>query len=117
MREINKDDLIYSKNGNIDWIKMIGEKVRFTYDDVESYLIIDKMLDSKKAIISGEFNSNFEIKKLDIRDCNLHRFLKVSTREYRYNIGDIVNGLKIVGETRIRHGGVYGKRIYCRVYS
>lgn len=104
MREINKDDLLFSKSGNIDWIAMIGKKIRFVYDEIESYLIIDEMLNSKKAIISGEFNSNFEIKKLDIRDCNLHRFLKISTREYKYSIGDTVNGLRIVGYSRLRHG-------------
>lgn len=85
-----------TNKGKIDWKNSIGYKVRFIYDNIEGEIeILDYEKKHRKLII--KYNEDkYVIPISSIFNCMLSKMLKVQTSEFRYNIGDIVNNLKIL---------------------
>lgn len=101
-RTIDLSPLKFDDRGRTLWKECIGTRLNFEYDGIKSHIVIDEVVDSRKIKISGEHNKNYEIKKADVKTCSLARFLKINTREYLYNVGDVVNGLKILDKIRVK---------------
>lgn len=93
------------KKSNIDWKKSVGGLVKFTYDDIQGEVeIIGYEEHSKGCLTIRRKNDVCEIKTNNFLRCKIGKILKVKTNEYLYNIGDIVNGLKIIEQTRLSEG-------------
>lgn len=97
MRKVFLDNL-YKDNQKINWLKNIGSKVKFIYGEIEDSFIISGY-DKRKIIITYN-NKEFKISSDGIRKCKLGKILGKKSGEFEYDIGDIINNIRIVDKLR-----------------
>jgi len=101
MRKVFLDDLPRRGGSNqIDWRKSVGFKVKFIYDidnsnynnRIEGELeIVDYEIKNKNLYLILKHNDNiFSILPSGLSNCKLGAKLNVYSKEYKYNIGDII---------------------------
>lgn len=106
MRKVYLDKLprLYHRDDYIDWKNSIGQKVKFVYDDVEGEIkICDYNIKSQKLTIEYD-KSIFNIGIKNFKKCCIGIIIGKKNLLYKYNIGDIVNGLRILKQIRIKYG-------------
>lgn len=112
----NEENIIYTKSGwvdlsgikmrgkSFDWEGSIGRIVPFKYDDIESHLIITGKANPQKLYIDiPNYTSHYSIAISQLKCGQLGGALKQITSEYKYNIGDIINGVLILNRYRIKN--------------
>ena len=71
----------------VDWKNSIGYKVKFIYDDVESWIeIIDYITKVKKVVIKYK-NKEYKIYSNSILNCNLGHIVNKHTKDFKIEIG------------------------------
>lgn len=110
MNSNNKEKIIYNKFGWIDlsmvkmrgslfdWIGSIGISIPFQYKDITSHLIITGKASQQNVYIDiPNYTSHYSIAISQLKYGQLGGALNKFTSEYRYNIGDTVNDVLILG--------------------
>lgn len=99
---VNLSNLVY--NGKfIDWSASIGKTVDFQYDDILSTLTISGRADNIQYVyidVPG-YTEHFRIYVGQIRHGQLGNVVKKITSDYKYNVGDVINGLRITGREKV----------------
>ena len=109
MKKVFSDNLP-RKGKYIDWENSVGYNVKFIYDNIEGEI---EILNYYKSYLDIYYNNNiFHILASSFLDCRLGNFLGKHTKNYKYNIKDIIetniSKIKIIEKIRI----LYGKYSY-----
>lgn len=100
MKKVYLDKLKRNKNGGIDWKDSVGLVVPFQYDDIKGEIKIISY-NSKTQYLKIEYDGKVYKKHTNtLVNCTLGEILNKINKKYKYNIGDIVNGLVIIDQTR-----------------
>lgn len=112
----NEENIIYTKSGwvdlsgikmrgkSFDWEGSIGRIVPFKYNDIESHLIITGKASQQNLYVDiPNYTSHYSIAISQLKCGQLGGALKQITSEYKYNIGDIANGVLILNRYRIKN--------------
>lgn len=85
MRKVFTDDL--PRMGKlISWVKSIGYKVKFIYDDIEGWV---EIIDCKSSILYIKYTNNiFKITTEDFKKCKMGGILKLHTKNFKCNINE-----------------------------
>lgn len=90
MRKVFLDDLPRKNRAGkecIDWIKSVGYKVRFIYDDVQGFIkILHYKKENKKLFIEYN-NKKYDINTARFKYCNLEKILNKKTKNFKVEIG------------------------------
>src|SRR5699024_841807 len=120
---INRDDLPKKKHGNknvIDWINIKNHKVRFDYKGLKGFLIISCIKKTNGGVIlevkygnkkTEMFSSNFIKGKLGV-------LLEKVNKDHKYKIGEKVNNVTIIEQTRrkdSRNNNILSYKVKCNV--
>ena len=102
---VDLSNLTY-KNNHIDWKMSIGKTVDFQYDDIVSTLTITEgTSDSHYVYIDVDgYVENHRINVSQIRHCEFGTIVKKITPDFRYQIGDCVNGIIILNRRKNARG-------------
>jgi len=75
------------RDGTINWLKSIGYKIRFVYNNIKGIIkIIDYI--SSKSELKIEYNNKYFYIGIDkIKKCQLGRILEIYTSEFKIEIG------------------------------
>ena len=104
MRKVFLDDLPHTYKG-VNWSKSIGYQVKFIYDDVDGKCAIINYNKNKQQLQLKYKNEMYLIRTCDFVRCRIGTVLNIiRSHKYKYCVGDIVNGLKIIKQIRIKHG-------------
>lgn len=122
-RKVFLEKLPHSKSGKqIIWQKSVGLSFNFLYDGIKGNLkIIDYNKDNQNIYL--EYNNNkYKTKTSDILKCRLSYIIGLKIREFKYNIGDIINfktgDIKITKSFRNNKGKRYEyKCLNCGQYN
>lgn len=100
--------LRYKNAGTIDWEKSIGTVIPFKYDDIESNIVIigKKDLQHIEIKIPG-YTDYYAIAIWQLKNCQIGTALKRITSDFKYEVGDVVNGILITGRRRAPKGKKY----------
>lgn len=106
MRKIFKEDMILFEKGinkgRIDWNNNLNRNIRFIYDDITGYItIIDYIHPNVKISYQGKTTI---MHMSQFRKCQLGNFLNIYSKDYMYNIGDIINNKIILEQIRMKQG-------------
>lgn len=78
----------------IDWIKSVGYKVKFIYNNIEGYLeIVDKQ--GNYLFIKYLDNDIYKMHTTTFAECGLGKLLGVYTSNFKYEIGQVLENEKI----------------------
>lgn len=104
MRKVYLDNL--PKRGKqIDWKNSIDHKVRFVYDDIEGEIeIVD--YDGRYLTLIFD-NKKFNIQSGSLKSCQLSVIIGKMNRDYKYEVGTIVNGLEVLEHLKIKSNKFY----------
>lgn len=105
---VDLSNLVYSGK-MVNWPKSIGKTVDFKYDDITATLTITERDDDVQYVyidVPG-YVQHHRIYVGQIRHGQLGRVVSVISHEFKYNVGDIVNGLLITGRYRAGRGYKY----------
>lgn len=120
---INVEDLPKRKHGNkyiIDWINIKNHKVRFDYKGLQGFLIISCIKKTNGGVIlevrygnkkTEMYNSNFIKGKLGV-------LLEKVNKDHKYKIGEKVNNVTIIEQTRrkdSRNNNILSYKVKCNV--
>jgi predicted RNA-binding Zn-ribbon protein involved in translation (DUF1610 family) len=103
---VDLSNLIYFNSGNmemVDWGKSIGKTVDFQYDDVVATLTVTERADNIQYVyidVPG-YVEHHKIYVGQIRHGQLGCVVKKITSDFKYEIGDIVNGLLITSRRKV----------------
>lgn len=88
MRKLFYENVLKTRNGNVNWIDSIGKIIHFIYDDIEGDIeIVD--YNKNKSIVTYIYNGNkYEQISTNLKKCKLGKIL---FNNFKYNIGDILN--------------------------
>ena len=101
-REFIKDNLPKNKNGNIIWRDAIGKTFSIRYDGVVYNFVITKY-DSTNRHLYFIYNENeYHMHTSGLLKCNIGLIVGLLTTDFKYQIGDIVNGYKILSQERTK---------------
>ena len=98
---VDLSNLVHN-NKRINWDKSIGRTVDFQYDDITATLTITGKADDVQYVyidVPG-FVEHFRIYVGQIKHGQLGNVVKKITPDFRYKIGDVVNGMLL---TERRH--------------
>lgn len=106
MKKVYLDNLpkweIGPYRGKINWQCSVGYKVKFIYEDIEGEI---KIVGYKDRYLELSYNNKIiSMTTGNFQKCYLGELLNVVTKQYKYNIGDIVNELKILDYIRVKNG-------------
>lgn len=94
---VDLSNLAKTKGGNISWKNSIGCKIPFKYQSVQSEITIKQHLDNQKMVVDiDSHKQNIEILESQIVKNQMGVYIGIIRRDFKYNIGDIVNNLKIL---------------------
>ena len=88
--------------GRIDWVKSVGNKVRFIYNNIEGIIKIENYIYPNVTFSYLNIIATLHISQF--RKCQLGSFLNIYTKTYFYNIGDIINNNIILEQIRVKQG-------------
>lgn len=98
---IDLSNLPCKKSKCIDWKKSIGCIIPFKYDDIESSLIILGKRDQQHIEIKiPDYTDYYAIAIWQLKTGQLGTALRKITSDFKYEIGDVVNGVLITGRYR-----------------
>ncbi len=91
----------------IDWMNSIGNTVKFIYNEIEGELQIITY-DKSKRKLNIKYNNNIFIINIDtLLYCKLSELLGKVTKQYKYNIGEIIETktgkIQILNQIRMPH--------------
>jgi hypothetical protein len=121
MRKVFLDDLVKWEDGRfkgkINWSVNIGCSVRFTYDDIEGEVqIVNYDKTKQKLTLRYLDNDIFEMATSVFISCGLGSLLKIYNKDYRYEIGEIIelrnSKVQVLEQIKINY-----KRDNCTVNS
>ena len=81
----------YKGTKSIDWDKCIGYKIKFIYDDIEDFIIIDKIIHIKNKenkILIKYKNEELLITPSHLKECKIGKLLKKVTGDFKIYIGE-----------------------------
>ena len=122
MRKVFVDELPH-KGKFIDWENCVGCKVKFIYNNIkgEVTIVYYKIYNKKPIIIICYDNRFYSFHTSNFTKCKLNYFLKVQREiitPYKFNVNDIIKVksgyIKILKQTRIRHGENLYKAYKCK---
>lgn len=97
-REFINKNLILNKNGTIAWKKSIGKSFSIKYDGIlYNFKIVGK--DNNKMIISYN-GENYSMTASNILKCQIGKIIGYITTDFKYEVGDMINGYKILKQIR-----------------
>ncbi len=100
---VDLSNLVYFKSGQtVDWSNSIGKTVDFQYDDIIATLAITGRTDDVQYVyvdIPG-YVQHRKIYVGQIRHGQFGNVVKKITSDFKYEIGDIVDGLRIINRYR-----------------
>lgn len=98
----------------INWKKSIGRDIDFIYEDIKGVLTIINYKQGKVQVKYNGQESDFVGTDI-IKNCNLGNIIGKIIKDYRFEIGDIVNNKKILEQIVIsnKRGKVKGYKIQC----
>jgi hypothetical protein len=100
---VNLSNLVYFDSEKmVDWDKSIGKTVDFQYDDVVATLTVTERADNIQYVyidVPG-YVSHHKIYVGQIRHGQLGCVVKKITPDFKYEIGDVVNGLLITNRRK-----------------
>lgn len=94
-KSVDLSRLKTSRNGEILWAESIGRMIPFTFGEHSGELEICRFNEKKHQVEVrfGEFKTWLGVTK--IHYCNLEKLFKTTTKQYLYDVGQVVNGLQI----------------------
>lgn len=100
MRKVFLDNLPHTWRG-VDWINSIGYKIKFVYDDVSGEFEISNY---NKTRLKIKYQTKiFYVLTSCLTGCKISKILGLYDNGYKYQVGEIVNNLKIIEQTKIPH--------------
>lgn len=101
-RKVVLDNLLLDNRGRVSWYKNIGNIITIIYDS-ETYMFKIVGYNNKKDIVYIEYNN----KKHPIQRSNLSKgaignIIGKYSKDYKYSVGEVVNGNKILECTRTK---------------
>lgn len=101
-------------NGRIDWMNSVGRSVKFRYKKIEDEVVI-LGYEKNKVTIYNEIYGEYKIHTQQFKKCRLSCYLFPVTKEYKYNIGDVIGKIEIISLTR-KDRNRYGKPVSEKAY-
>lgn len=96
MKKVFLDDL--PRRGKlIDWKSSVGHKVKFVYDDIEGEVeIVEYVIKNNKTYIKIKYENKLSdyIFSSHFSRCTLGELLEKRTKEYKYEVGDVIYDVK-----------------------
>lgn len=89
MRKVFLEDLP-KRSKTINWKASVGYNLKFIYDDLNGYLKILNYNPKTRNLLINYNNIEHTVRTDTILKCNLCFVLNIHTKEYKYNIGDII---------------------------
>lgn len=114
---IDLSNLPRTVDGKIDWRKCNNEKVDFVYRGIEDSFILIKNIDMHKVLV-GYNNQNIIMDKESIKRSCLGKLFGFAVSEnYKYEIGQMLNNVKVVARTRVKgaRDTVKGYEMICTI--
>ena len=100
---VDLSNLVYFNTGKtVDWNKSVGKTVDFQYDDITATLTIAGKSDDVQYVyvdVPG-YAQHYRIYVGQIRHGQLGGVVKKITSDFKYEVGDIVDGLLIINRHR-----------------
>lgn len=100
MRKVFLEDLPRRAEG-IDWTSSVGRKVKFVYDDIDGEIVLldyDKSKTQLTVSYSGKETKTYTRR---LKAGEISAIIGLMTFEFKFNIGDVINGVEILNTTRI----------------
>lgn len=117
LKEIKDREFIYgelplSKDGKIIWKETIGKKFSIRYDgNVYNFIVIK--YDNQNRIVYFDYNGEeYHMYTSGLLKCNIGFIAGLLTTNFKYNIGDIINGYEILEQVRIHKKNGKSYRAY-----
>lgn len=102
--------------GKVNWLKSIGNKVEFLYDDIEGNIEIINYNKQKQAVLVKYKDNTLHIKTSHFKKGAIGNLLGLINHEYFYNRGDIVKvstgEIEILEQISIKDSKNYNVRGY-----
>lgn len=90
-RKVFLEKLPHSKSGKqVLWRECVGVSFKFIYDGISGEIKIIEYDKNSQTIILAYNNKQFKTKTEDVLKCRLAFIIGIKIREYRYNVGDII---------------------------
>lgn len=97
---IDLNDMPRNKGGHINWCKSIGRKIKIKYNEKIFEIKIIEYINKRSRIVFICQGNKYDRKVSSILDC---RFDYINnTLRYKYNIGDEIKNIKILGREIIK---------------
>jgi DNA-directed RNA polymerase subunit RPC12/RpoP len=108
LRKVFLDGLPRDNRGYVSWRESVGRKINFTYDDTDGEFEIMKYNSNKYHVTVMYQNTNHSIFVGDLSNCKISYIVEKRTREYIYQIGEVLeinnSKLRILEQTRLPTG-------------
>lgn len=111
-REFFKNELSLSSNGNIIWKDCINKYFSIRYDNMIYRFKITKYDKTNRIVYFTDNTQEYHMYTSGLLKCNIGFIARLLTTEFKYSIGDIVNGYKILDADRIKKKNGKSYRAY-----
>lgn len=110
---VDLSNLSRNKNGTVNWKNSIGCTIPFKYEDLHTYLTIDKFIRGKTVSISiPSYISNHIIDTNNIMSGKFGAIIGKITPNFRYAVGDVINNNIVITEC-YKHNNLKYYRYTC----
>ena len=105
---VNLSELKRDNNGKIRWKDSVGCKIHFKYQDIESDIVLLECLSHNSVkICVVDYVTEYVVTRRDILSGYLGKATRKRTAEFKYQIGDIVNGYLLLTSSYMNKNNKY----------
>lgn len=112
-RKFINENLVLDNKEKISWINSIGKIFSIIYENKKYTFIITKYDKSNRKVhfkyYQSDNDTDYSMLTNNILKGAIGNIIGKYTLDYKYKIGDIINGNKIIGYSKIKYGGYYVK--------
>ena len=97
-------DNLPKKGKFINWINSIGLQVEFIYGDIKGHVDIIDYEKETHLLKIRYLDNEFLMHSNGFKKCSFGELLKVKTIDYKYELEEVINNMKLLETIRIIHG-------------
>lgn len=117
---INLEDLVKYEDGaykgKVNWETSRGKIINGMYKGIKFEFEIINYIKEKQVVEVKYLDKKYIVYTSSLLGLNLNYILGITMKEYRFNCGDFINGLEILGTTR-KENNLKGKKTTIKAYT